>query len=135
MAVAAAPNGVEVVVFDGLRDLPHFDPDLEAEGEPEAVRIWRRAIAESDALIGSGELERKVVAITAAVPGPERGGRGLAALRDTLGAVSADLVGGEPIVRGPTFEAEVKNLVQRLVDRVRSVASRSLPPDGPDGLT
>ncbi len=141
MALAAAPDGVEVVVFDGLRDLPHFDPDLEAEGEPEAVHIWRRVIAQSDALliaspeyghslpgvlkngidwvIGSGELERKVVAITAAVPGPERGRRGLAALRDTLGAVSADGVGGEPIVRGPRFEAEVKNLLQRLVDRVR----------------
>jgi chromate reductase len=146
VAAAAAPEGVEVVVFDGLRDLPHFDPDLGAQGEPEAVRTWRRAIAESDALliaspeyghslpgalkngidwvIGSGELERKVVGITAAVPGPERGRRGLMALRDTLGAVSADIVGGEPIVRGPKFEAEVTDLVHRLVDRARSAAPR-----------
>jgi chromate reductase len=141
--VKLARPGVEIVVFDGLRDLPHFDPDLEAE-EPEPVRIWRKAIAESDALfiaspeyghslpgvlknaidwvIGSGELERKIVAITAAVPHPERGRRGLAALRDTLGAVSADVVGGEPIARGTTFEAEVKGLVDRLVERVQERA-------------
>jgi chromate reductase len=146
IATAAAPAGVEIVLFDGLRDLPHFDPDLEAKGEPEAVRIWRKAISDSDALliaspeyghslsgvlknaidwvIGSGELESKMVAITAAVPGPERGLRGLMALRDTLGAVSADVVGGEPIVRGPQFEAEVLDLLQRLVDRARSAAPR-----------
>src|SRR6185436_19006365 len=83
-AVAAAPPGVEVVVFDGLRDLPHFNPDLEAQGPPESVMTWRRVLAESDALlvaspeyghslpgvlknaidwvIGSGELEEKTVA-------------------------------------------------------------------------
>ena len=31
-----APDGVEVVLFEGLRDLPHFDPDLEASGVPSA---------------------------------------------------------------------------------------------------
>jgi len=143
-AVKLAPPGIEIVVFEGLRDLPHFDPDLEAEGEPEAVRIWRKAIAESDALfiaspeyghsfpgvlknaidwvIGSGELERKIVAITASVPHPERGRRGLAALRDTLRAVSADVVGGEPIARGTTFDDEVRRLVDRLVERVQERA-------------
>ena len=139
-----APPGVEILQFDGLRDLPHFDPDLEGKGELEAVGNWRRAIAESDALliaspeyghslpgvlknaidwvIGSGELERKIVAVTASVPHAERGRRGLAALRDTLGAVSADVVGGEPIARGPALEANVKQLLEQLVARVRSRA-------------
>jgi NAD(P)H-dependent FMN reductase len=142
VAASAAPEGVEMVIFDRLRDLPHFDPDLEATGEPEAVHAWRKAIAESDALliaspeyghslpgalknaidwvIGSGELEGKVVGITAAVPGAERGRLGLAALRDTLGAVSAQVVGGEPIVRGAAFEEQVKELVRQLVVRARS---------------
>jgi chromate reductase, NAD(P)H dehydrogenase (quinone) len=137
-AAAVAPEGVEVALFDGLRHVPLFDPDLEASGEPPAVSALRRAIAESDALliaspeyghslpgslknaidwlIGTGELERKVVAITASVPAPERGRRGLAALRDTLGAVSARVVGGEPIARGPSFEEEVAALVCALVD-------------------
>jgi chromate reductase len=136
VAAAAAPAGVEIVVFDGIGDLPLFNPDLEAAGAPESVTRWRNALASSQAVliatpeygmslpgalknaidwvIGSGELEAKVVAITAAVPSPERGRRGLHALRDTLVAVSATIVGGEPICRGPEFEAEVAALVQLL---------------------
>jgi NAD(P)H-dependent FMN reductase len=140
-AARSAPAGVEVVLFDGLRDLHHFDPDLEAKGVPPAVQRWRRALSDSDALliaspeyghslpgvlkngidwvIGSGELERKVVAITASVPGPDRGRLGLKALGDTLGAVRATIVGGEPITRGPTFDSDVAELLRRLVDEVR----------------
>jgi chromate reductase len=138
VAADAAPVGVTFDVYDGLRHLPHFDPDIEKEGAaPASVTALRHAIAESDALliacpeyghslpgslknaidwlIGSGELEGKLVAITAAVPAPERGQRGLKALRDTLGAVSARVIGGEPIPRGPAFEAEVAKLVAALV--------------------
>jgi chromate reductase, NAD(P)H dehydrogenase (quinone) len=140
-AAAAAPDGVEIVLFDGLRELPHFDPDVEARGEPPAVRRWRSALADSDAVllaspeyghslpgvlkngidwvIGSGELERKIVAITAAVPGSERGRLGLQALQQTLGAVRARIVGGEPIARGPGFEREVGALVRALVEAAR----------------
>jgi NAD(P)H-dependent FMN reductase len=137
-AAASMPPGVELIVFDGLRDLPHFNPDLEANGVPESVLRWRQALAESQAVlvaspeygfslpgalkngidwvIGSGELEGKVVAITAAVPGPERGRRGLQALGDTLCAVRATIVGGEPIPRGPEFESQVAALVRALVE-------------------
>ena len=31
-AAASMPPGVDVVFFDGLGDLPHFNPDLEANG-------------------------------------------------------------------------------------------------------
>jgi len=141
IAARSAPAGVAVDLFDGLRDLPHFDPDLEANGGPSAVRRWRQALSDSDALliaspeyghslpgvlkngidwvIGSGELERKLVAITASVPGPDRGWLGLKALADTLGAVRATIVGGEPITRGPTFESDVADLLRRLVDAAR----------------
>lgn len=136
-AVASAPAGVSITLYDGLRALPQFDPDLEEHGELEPVRALRSAVASSSALfiacpeyghslpgalkngidwlIGTGELERKVVAITAAVPHAERGRRGLKALADTLGAVSARIVGGEPIVRGPHFEAEIESILAQLV--------------------
>lgn len=141
VASASAPPGVEVVLFDGLRDLPHFNPDLEAQGAPEAVQRWRQALAESDAVlvaspeyghslpgvlkngidwvIGSGELEQEVVAITAAVPSAERGPRGLQALRDTLYAVRVTIVGGVPIPRGPHFDREVRVLLDAVVDAAR----------------
>jgi chromate reductase, NAD(P)H dehydrogenase (quinone) len=141
-AAASAPAGVRVVVFDGLGKLPHFNPDLERDGTLEEVDAWRRALEESDGVliaspeyghslpgvlknaidwvIGTGELERKVVAITAAVPASDRGRLGLKALRDTLGAVSANIVGGEPIVRGERFDLEARALLASLVRAVGS---------------
>jgi len=137
-AAAHRPQGVDVIPFDGLRDLPHFNPDIEREGVPESVTRWRRALADSDAVliaspeygfslpgvlknaidwvIGSGELEQKIVAITAAVPGPGRGERGMQALRQTLSAVRATIVGGEPIPIGPEFEPRIEALVRALIE-------------------
>lgn len=31
-ATALAPESIEVTVYSGLADLPHFNPDLEGEG-------------------------------------------------------------------------------------------------------
>ena len=149
-AAAAAPEGVDVVVFDGLRELPHFDPDLEAAGPPTVVHAWRRALAESDAVliaspeyghslpgalknaidwvIGSGELYRKVVAITAAVAVADRGRRGLQALAQTLGAVDAILVWNAPLVHeGGRFGPGLAALLAALAEEVRRRAL-SLPP-------
>jgi NAD(P)H-dependent FMN reductase len=139
VALRVAPAGVDVVIFDGIRELPHFNPDLE-EPVPPPVAAWRHALGTSDGVliaspeyghslpgalknaidwvIGSAELERKIVAVTAAVPGPERGRRGLRALMDTLGAVSATVVGGEPIVKGADFDAKVAELVGALVAEI-----------------
>jgi NAD(P)H-dependent FMN reductase len=140
-ATALAPDGVEIVPFDGLRALPHFDPDLDGESI-ESVAAWRKALADSDALliatpeygfslpgalknaidwvIGSGELERKIVGLTAATVAPYRGRRGLGALKDTLSAVSAVIVGGEPIAKSETFDAEIEALVRAIAERVLS---------------
>ena len=139
-AAAHAPSGVEVALFDGLRELPHFDLDLERNGPLPVVQAWREALDRSDGLliaspeygfslpgalkngidwvIGSGELERKVIAVTASVQHPERGRRGLQALRDTLGALSVTVVGGATIVRGPGFERDVAALLAALVDAI-----------------
>jgi chromate reductase len=107
------------------------------------VARWRRALNESDAVliaspeygfslpgalknaidwvIGSGELERKVVAITAATTSLERGRRGLQALRETLSAVRATIVGGEPIPNGAALESQVAALMQALIETAATV--------------
>lgn len=143
-AAQLAPADVEVALFEGLADLPHFNPDLDGEAIP-SVRHLRQAVSGCDAvliaspeyghslpgslknaidwLIGTGELERKIVAITAATPARERGRRGLKALADTLGAVSATILGGEPIPRGPTADAELGELVRALVQAVTDRAN------------
>jgi chromate reductase len=145
LAGTVAPPGVEVVPFEGLRDLPLFDPDSEDGEAPEPVQAWRRALAGADAVlisspeyghslpgalkngidwvIGSGELNLKVVAITAAVPHPSRGRLGLDALAQTLRAVDAIIVWNEPTVRGPGSDERVVTMVQALVEATLARAS------------
>ena len=144
-AVSAAPPGVTVVIGDFLRDLPPFNPDLESPATIPAVEAWRRALAGCDAVliaspeyghglpgalknaidwvIGSGELHRKVVGITAATTIRERGLRGLQALGQTLRAVDAAVVGEAPIPRGPDFDRELRALLAALVERAGEAGS------------
>lgn len=133
------PAGVEYAVFDGVRDLPLFDPDIERDGlTPVAVAALRGAIVVADALliaspeyghslpgalknavdwlIGSGELEGKVVGVTAAVVHEARGRRGLDALLGTLAAVSARVVGGAGTVLGAGFDDQLRTLLAGIVE-------------------
>ncbi len=45
-----AETPLEIIIFDGLRELPLFNPDDDAEQVP-AVQAWRDAIAAADALL------------------------------------------------------------------------------------
>ena len=51
-AAEVAPDGVEVVVYDGLREIPPFDQDDEAHTPPEVLHL-RRAIEDADAILFS----------------------------------------------------------------------------------
>jgi chromate reductase, NAD(P)H dehydrogenase (quinone) len=48
-----APAGVDIEIFEGLGDLPHYDQDLDQEGieTPPSVAELRRRIDEADALL------------------------------------------------------------------------------------
>jgi chromate reductase len=52
-AAALVPGNVEVIRFEGLADIPAFNPDLDVEGTipPSAVVAWRAAVAAADALV------------------------------------------------------------------------------------
>src|SRR4051812_47931749 len=52
-AEALAPDGVETVLYSGMAELPHFNPDDDAEGQPlhPAVAAMRDAVARADALL------------------------------------------------------------------------------------
>jgi NAD(P)H-dependent FMN reductase len=52
-AQALAPEGVEAVLYDGVRTLPHFDPDLDGEQLPSPATELRTAVREADALLFS----------------------------------------------------------------------------------
>ncbi|MEP6507672.1 MAG: NADPH-dependent FMN reductase [Gemmatimonadales bacterium] len=52
-AALVAPSGATVSVWDGLDTLPHFNPDLDREGDstPSRVAELRRRVGEADALL------------------------------------------------------------------------------------
>ena len=49
-ALQLAPDKLEIVLFDGLRDLPHFNPDLEL-APPASVLEFQKLLQESSAVI------------------------------------------------------------------------------------
>ncbi len=49
-AASVAPPGVEITLYKGLGDLPHFNPELEAEA-PAAVQDWRAQLKAADAVL------------------------------------------------------------------------------------
>ena len=52
-AQAVTPESVETVLYDGMRTLPHFDPDLDVELLDPAVSALRTTIRHADALLFS----------------------------------------------------------------------------------
>jgi chromate reductase, NAD(P)H dehydrogenase (quinone) len=52
-AEVSAPNGIEVLVYEGLGDLPHFNPDDDAIPLHPAVAALRGEIRRADALLFS----------------------------------------------------------------------------------
>lgn len=50
-AAALAPPGVEVIRYDGVGRLPHFNPDAEAQSLPAEVMRLRALVARADAIV------------------------------------------------------------------------------------
>ncbi len=50
-AIDVAPKGVVVRLFERLAEIPPFNADVEAEGDPEPVVALKAAIREADALL------------------------------------------------------------------------------------
>lgn len=111
-ALQLAPSGVEVSVYAGLEHLPPFNPDLDGDLPPAAVKDFRAALQRCDALlisspeyahgvpgvlknaldwvVGSGELVDKPVAL---VNASSRATHAWNSLVETLTVMSAHVVG------------------------------------------
>ncbi|HEX7775538.1 MAG TPA: NADPH-dependent FMN reductase [Parvibaculum sp.] len=110
-ARAVAPEGVDIVLYEGIGALPHFNPDME-DAPIEAVTAFRAALAASDGVIfstpeyahglpgvlknaldwvvGSSELAEKPVALFNASP---RSTHAVASLTEILTVMSARVCG------------------------------------------
>jgi NAD(P)H-dependent FMN reductase len=113
-AVAVAPAGVTTKLFEGLTDLPHFNPDDDKEPLHPAVTVLRAEITRSDAVlfctreyagalpgsfknlldwtVGGGEIYGKPVAWINASSLPTGAADAHASLNKVLGYLSVDLV-------------------------------------------
>ncbi|HTD82191.1 MAG TPA: NAD(P)H-dependent oxidoreductase [Gemmatimonadaceae bacterium] len=128
-----APPNVEVVIYDALAQLPHFNPDDDAEGAtpPDSVAELRRQLISADAilisspeyahglpgtlknmldwLVSTGELVGKPVALLNAAPAG--GAYAQASLLETLRTMNWNVIAEasriEPFVR------------QKIVDELR----------------
>jgi chromate reductase, NAD(P)H dehydrogenase (quinone) len=112
-AAEIAPSRVTAVRYDGLAELPAFNPDHDGDRFPPSAARLRRQIAESDAVlfctpeyagtlpgslknlldwtVGGGEFDRKPAAwINVAAPGRGKGAED--SLAAVLGYVGADIV-------------------------------------------
>ena len=108
-----APVHMEVTLYDGLADLPHFSPDLDGDAPPAAVKRLRELLAAADGAlictpeyafgmpgvlknaldwtVSSGEFSGKPVAAISASPLASGGDRAHAGLLLTLGALGAEV--------------------------------------------
>ncbi len=119
-AADALPPGVELSVYDGLRDLPPYDADLDAEPADLAVARLRREIGEADGVLiatpefnGSipGVLKNALDWASRPFPGSSLSGKPVAVLgastglfgaawaqaevRKVLGVIGADVIDNE----------------------------------------
>jgi len=46
-----ASTEMEVAVFDGVGDLPHYSPELDTDDPPASVLRWRTVLREADAAL------------------------------------------------------------------------------------
>ena len=147
-AVEAAPEGVEVELWEGLRDVPLYDQDLDTADEIESVRRLREAWGSADAILFStpeyngsvpgvlknaidwasrpvreSALTNKTVSVIGASNGQFGAMWAQADLRKILGTAGARVVGDElPVARASSkFDAEGRLLDAELFERLRLV--------------
>jgi chromate reductase len=147
-AIEAAPEGVEVELWEGLRDVPLYDQDLDTADEIESVRRLREAWGSADAILFStpeyngsvpgvlknaidwasrpvreSALTNKTVSVIGASNGQFGAMWAQADLRKILGTAGARVVGDElPVARASSkFDAEGRLLDAELFERLRLV--------------
>ncbi|SFE82521.1 NAD(P)H-dependent FMN reductase [Paenibacillus algorifonticola] len=112
--IALAAEPVRFSVYNGLGELPHFNPDLDVEEGPATVRELRKQLKEADGvlictpeygngvpgslknaldwIVSSGEFVNKRVAVVTASPSPMGGDKANASLLLTLNMINAIIV-------------------------------------------
>ena len=148
-AAAVAPDGIDVTLYDGLKEIPPYDADDDIPGaQPAAVRRLKEALGEADAvLIATPEYNSSIPGVLknaldwvsrpiaanpmrgkpALVIGASTGMFGAvwaqAETRKVLGALGARVIDEElPVARAPEG-LDDHELLARLADLLRDLVS------------
>ncbi|WP_231506369.1 NADPH-dependent FMN reductase [Paenibacillus sp. UNC451MF] len=111
-----APEGMEILLFEGIGELPHFNPDIDGDDSPASLMEWRKALQIADGVIlctpeyangvpgvlknaldwivSSGEFLNKPTAVISASPLATGGKVAHASLLLTLQMITANLFEG-----------------------------------------
>ncbi|OPA73766.1 flavoprotein [Paenibacillus selenitireducens] len=118
--IALAPENMKFSVYNGLGELPHFNPDHDTDEGASEVRELRKQINEADGvlictpeygngvpgvlknaldwLVSSGEFINKPTAVISASPTPMGGDKAHASLLLTLNMINAVIVEGGTLI-------------------------------------
>jgi chromate reductase, NAD(P)H dehydrogenase (quinone) len=111
-----APDNINIQIYEGIGNLPHFNPELDGDLALAPVQSWRTRLKHADAVIfctpeyahgvpgvlknaldwivSSGEFMHKPTAVISASPAPDGGERANASLVQTLTVMMAEIVTG-----------------------------------------
>ncbi|MGE7837324.1 NADPH-dependent FMN reductase [Viridibacillus arvi] len=147
---AYIPESIEYSIYEGIKDLPHFNPDIDRTEPPAVVTEFRKTMSETNALIictpeyaksvpgvlknalewlvSSAELYKKPVAVITASPSIEGGDKAHESLLLTLGMLDTVVVeNGSMLVPsvGTKFNANAtvkdENTKQELIALIDSI--------------
>ncbi|MED4453067.1 NAD(P)H-dependent oxidoreductase [Metabacillus fastidiosus] len=112
--IAFIPEGIDYSIYNGIKELPHFNPDIDRTEPPAVVKDFRKMLDESHALIictpeyaksvpgvlknalewlvSSAELYKKPVAVITASPSISGGDKAHESLLLTLGMLDTTVV-------------------------------------------
>lgn len=141
-----APPDIKVEIYNGIAQLPHFNPEL--EGDPGLVMVeqWRTQLQAADGvlfctpeyahgvpgtlknaldwIVSSGEFMHKPTAVISASPSPDGGDKANASLVQTLRVMMADIP-EEAILCIPAISAKI-NAGGELTDTSIEIDLRSV---------
>lgn len=155
-AAAELANGImDVAFYNGIEDLPHFNPDSNGDAPPVSVQHFRTALRQADGvlistpeyaggvpgvlknaldwLVSSAELYEKPVAVISASPSPRGGEKAYESLMLTLGLMNAKITDGLKIAYvsgkinadGKLKDSETIQAMRSLLSALAKAAERS----------
>lgn len=129
-AIGLAPDNMSILLYDGLGDLPHFNPEIDDDNALASVRRWRTQLKESDGvllctpeyahgvpgvlknaldwIVSSGEFMNKPTAVISASPSLDGGDKANTSLVQTLRVMMAEVVEGATLCI-PAVSAKLNN--------------------------